>query len=59
MKTKLPVGAIAAIVAVAVIALGAFMFKGAQGLGEQAAPKPDASRFLPKTTQGTTPPPTQ
>lgn len=59
MKINLPVGAIVAIVAVAVVVLGVFMFKGTQSLGEQAAPKPDASRFLPKNAQGTTPPPTQ
>lgn len=51
MKKNLSVGAIAAIVAVVVIVLGAFMFKGVQGMGEQTAPKPDASRFLPKNPQ--------
>lgn len=56
MKSNLSIGAIVAIVAVAVIALGAFMFKGAQSMGEKEAPKPDASRFLPKNQ---TPPPTQ
>ena len=59
MKNNLSVGAIVAIVAVAVLVLGAFMFKGAQSMGDQAAPKPDASRFLPKNDQGGTPPPTQ
>lgn len=57
---KLPVGAIVAIVVVAVIALGASLMKSAPSLGEQTAPKPDPSRFLPQNqNQGSTPPPTQ
>lgn len=53
---KLPIGAIVAIVVIAIIALGASVMKSAPSLGEQEAPKPDASRFLPKNQ---TPPPTQ
>ncbi|AIE87937.1 hypothetical protein [Fimbriimonas ginsengisoli] len=46
MKLNVPTPAIVAIVVVVVLVIGALFMKGAGG--EAAAPKPDASRFLPK-----------